>query len=40
MPTLQDIIVTVLGLLALAAINYGMNGLQSLDEEEQESEEG
>jgi hypothetical protein len=37
--TLQDIIVTVLGLLALAAINYGMNGLRSLDEEEQESEE-
>jgi hypothetical protein len=40
MPTLQDIIVTVLGLLALAAIKYGAKGLQSLDEEEQESEEG
>jgi hypothetical protein len=39
MPTLQEIIVTILGLLALAAINYGVKGLQSLDEEEQEREE-
>jgi hypothetical protein len=36
MPTLQEIIVTILGLLALYGINYGVEGLRSLKEQEEQ----